>query len=319
MLKFIAPVLALALLVPAVGRAEPPPAAPTTRAAANVDAAGRIQVKVTDDEALRDDILAVLDLPFAVADARSAGVDEAEIELALDASRDVGLSAGEVAEVVTEEVAAAGKRGVKKGFGHYVRMQLAAGLRGKKLAAKIRERKAELAEPTPEESDKVKSKIEGAREQHRAYRLTVLERRKALVAAGKKAVFVGQERHQARVARLAVAAEATRGADAVLDARLQAIEAKIAAAAEGPEKDAFEAERRRLLKAAGRLDAAADKLETRENKLETRENKLETRENKLEAKAEARADRREDRLEAKAERRDNKLETKAADRGAAPQ
>ena len=268
MLKLIAPAFALALLSPAVGQAQPAAAPPTTAAA---------QVKVSDADALDDDILAVIDLPFAAAEARSAGVEETELKQALEVSRDVGFSAGEAGEFVAEEATAAtGKRGPKKGFGQYVRVQLAAGLRGKQLAAKIRARKDEVKALSASESDAIKTKLDGVRVQHSAFRLRALERRKELIAGGKKAVFVAQERHQARLARIAAAEGRTAAAGDAIDARLRALDEKIAATA-GPEKDALELERRRLLMESG-------KLQTRETKLETRETKLETRETKLEAK-----------------------------------
>ncbi|MCY1008138.1 hypothetical protein OV079_21775 [Nannocystis pusilla] len=111
---------ALALLLPAAGRADLPPGPPPVTAAATpvATASASANIKVSDEEALNDDILAVIDLPLAAADARSAGVPEADLKEALTVTQEVGLGAGEASDLVAEEADATAKRGkAHAGFG----------------------------------------------------------------------------------------------------------------------------------------------------------------------------------------------------------
>lgn len=298
--KLSVPVFLLALAAPAVAGAQTAATAPPSAGAgATASASASLSIKVTDQEALDDDILAVIDLPVAAAEARAAGVEEADLKEALETTRDVGLSAGEATEVVTEEVEATKKRGsYKKGFGQWVKMQVAAGLRGKKLAAKIKERKAELKELTPEEQDKIKAKLGELGDKYQAHRLKVIERRQELIAKGKKKVLVAQDRHEKRKAWLAEAQVGLAAKGDVFEKRLKALDEKIAAAS-GEEKASLEAERKRLEQQLGKLDKAEDKLEKREDKLEKHDARLDAKLDKMADKAEKREEKREEKLEAK--------------------
>lgn len=290
--KLSVPVFLLALAAPVAARAQTaPPASATAGASATASASASLSIKVTDEEALNDDILAVIDLPLVAAEARAAGVDEAELREALETTRDVGLSAGEATEVVAEEVEATKKRGsYHKGFGQWVKVQVAAGLRGKKLADKIKARKTELKELSAEEQDKIKAKLGELGEKYQAHRLKVIEKRQELVEKGKKKVLVARDRHEQRKLKLAeTAAKVTPKSDVIAN-RLKALDAKIAGASD-EEKAALEAERARLAAQADNNDKAEDRLGKREEKLEKREEKLDARLEKREEKAGAKLDR----------------------------
>src|SRR5690606_7938246 len=184
----------------------------TGTASATASASVSATFKISDAEALSDDILAVIDLPLAAAEAREVGVEETELQAALDVTRTVELSAGEASEVITEEAEATTKRGSpNKGFGQWVRMQVAAGLRGQALAAKIRDRKAELKELSPEEDEKIKIKLGELSEKYKARQAKLLERRQELVGKGKAKVLVAKERHEKHEQRLAAATERING------------------------------------------------------------------------------------------------------------
>ena len=84
--------LSLALGVPALAHARDDktpslPAADATKAAtgASITAAASAKITVSDQDALGDDILSVINLPLAAADAREAGVEETDLKEALDA------------------------------------------------------------------------------------------------------------------------------------------------------------------------------------------------------------------------------------------
>lgn len=261
--------LALALLSPAVARADLPPGPPphpdAVRPTPVAPVEPEIKIQISDEDALNDDILAVIDLPLAAAEARAAGVDEAELKEALEVTRDAGLSAGEATEVVAEEVEATSKRGkASRGFGQWVRVQVASGLRGKTLAAKIRERKDEAKELSPEEADKLKAQLGELSEKHRKHREALLARRQELVAKGKKKVLVAKDRHDKLEAKLAAAPAKPAVTGGPFAERLRILDERIAAASER-EKPGLEAEKKRLEeiiarqeKAAGPQDKAAD-------------------------------------------------------------
>src|SRR5262245_30726148 len=61
------------------------------------------KVKITTEEAQQDDILLVIDLPIVIAEAREAGVEEAELDEVVTVAADAGLSAGDTAELVAVE------------------------------------------------------------------------------------------------------------------------------------------------------------------------------------------------------------------------
>jgi len=142
-----------------------------------------------------DDILQIISLPLATGELRESGVEEEEIQEALAGAEEVGLSAGETSEILIEEHETNKKRGIKKGFGRYVRGLIADGYRGKELRKKIRERKDEVADLTPEEEKKVKAKLAKARDKE----LKRKKKRRAKIAklkkAGKKVKIRSKKRH----------------------------------------------------------------------------------------------------------------------------
>ena len=95
----------LALGVPALAHArdDKTPSLPVADSAkdaagASIAASASATITVSDQDALGDDILSVINLPVAAADAREAGVEEADLKEALDTTRDllrpVGAPAG---------------------------------------------------------------------------------------------------------------------------------------------------------------------------------------------------------------------------------
>ena len=291
--------LSLALGVPALAHARDDktpslPAADATKAAtgASVTAAASAKITVSDQDALGDDILSVINLPLAAADAREAGVEEADLKEALDTTRDSGLSAGDAGELVAVEADQTRSRGVKKGFGRWVRMQVAAGLRGTKLAAKIKERKSDTPEFDEKKATELREKLGKQRELNSQWRAKLRERQGELLAKGKQRVLLHTERNEKLKAKIAAGqGKNTENHDA-LELRLRALDERIAAASEA-DKPALQAEKERLTKALGhnekvgeKLDKAEDRAEKREEKLEKVGEKLEKREEKLEKREE---------------------------------
>ena len=296
--KLCLPLLTLALGLPSLAHARddklPSPAAGDVKTSLTASASASASVTISDQDALNDDILSVIDLPVVAADAREAGIDEAELKEALDTTRDTGLSASDASEVVATEAEQTRKRGVKRGFGRWVRMQVAAGLRGPKLAAKIKERKADTAELDEKQQADLREKLEKQREINQNWRRGQQAKRGELIAKGKKSVLLHKERHDQLKAKIDAAQDKIDGAQGKLDgkqedaaARLKEIEARLATAPD-VEKPRLEAEKQRLEKLAGKLEKREDKLEKAEEKLGKVEEKLEKREEKREAKAEAR-------------------------------
>lgn len=80
----------------------------------------------------------VLALPQTTADARNAGVADSLIRIVLREARRRGLPAGDAQEAVEAETEAVRAGAPKDNFGAFVQEQLAAGLRGRDLAAAIR-------------------------------------------------------------------------------------------------------------------------------------------------------------------------------------
>jgi len=60
-------------------------------------------VEVSEEEALEDDILLVIDLPIAADEARDAGLEQAEIVEALDAADTAAVSPATMTEVLDDE------------------------------------------------------------------------------------------------------------------------------------------------------------------------------------------------------------------------
>lgn len=265
--KLCIPALSLVLIAPGLASAADPPVASAT-ASASVTAS----VKISDQDALNDDILAVIDLPLAAADAREAGVEETELKAALDTTREAGLPASEATEVVAVEAEQTRTRGAKKGFGQWVRLQVAAGLRGKKLADKIKARKDEGKELDAKQLEDLNAKLAKLAENNRAWRIKWLEKRKELIAGGKKPVIGHKERHDKLAAKIDKREDKLDAKQAENDARLQEIEAKLATASDA-EKARLEAEKARLEKQQGKLEKREDRLEKLEDRLEKLDDK----------------------------------------------
>jgi chromosome segregation ATPase len=240
----------------------------------------------TNEEALEDDILMVIDLPIAADEARTAGVDEADITEALDAAEEAGVSAGEMTEVLDEETEQVKAKGKRKAFGQWVKLQIADGVRGKELAAKIKERKEELAELTDEQKAAVEAKLAELGERHRARRQKVHELRKQLREDGQDVILAGKERHDKMMAEAAK--------------RHAAAKAKWKAAGK-PGKPGDKRDER--------LDAKQDKLDQRDEKLDAKQDKLDKRDEKLDAKQD-KLDKRDEKLDAKQDKLDARADHK---------
>jgi len=220
--------LTLALGAPTLANASeqaaPTDAAATGTAKTSVAASASVtltaNVKVSDQDALGDDILAVINLPIAAADAREAGVEETELKAALEVTRETGLSAGDASEVVAEEAEQTRTRGAKKGFGQWVKMQVAAGLRGKALAAKIKARKADTAELDEKKTAELTEKLEKQRELNRAWRAKAQEKRTELIAKGKKRVLLHEDRNEKLKAKIQAAQGRNEGQGDAVEGRL---------------------------------------------------------------------------------------------------
>jgi DNA repair exonuclease SbcCD ATPase subunit len=280
--KLCLPVLTLALSAPLLVSAAEPPAA-TASASASVSA----KVTVSDQDALNDDILATIDLPLAAAEAREAGVEEADLKEALDTSREAGLPASEATEVVAVEAEQTRTRGVKKGFGRWVRMQVAAGLRGTKLAAKIKERKTDTPEFDEKKATELREKLEKQRELNSQWRAKLRERQGELLAKGKQRVLLHAERNEKLKAKIAAGQGKNAENHDAIELRLRALDERISAAAEA-DKPALQAEKERLTKALGHNEKVGEKLDKAEDRAEKREEKLEKLEEKLEKRDEKR-------------------------------
>jgi len=127
---------------------------------------------------------------------------EADLTEVVDTAADAGLSAGDTAEIVTAETEHTKANGKRKGLGWFVKLQIAEGVRGKELAAKLREHKAEIAELTPEQKAKYDEKVAKLREENKALKLALVEKRKELRAKGTEIKLVAKEIHDARKAEL---------------------------------------------------------------------------------------------------------------------
>jgi hypothetical protein len=258
------------------------PAAKTAAAATPAEPAAP---EVTDKAALDDDILAVIALPLAADDARDAGVEAAEVEAAIDAVDAAGGSPADASEVLTAEADATRQRGPKKGFGVWVRIQVADGKHGKELAELIKKKKAEYKEMTEEQKAEVDAKLAKLKDKWIDHRKKLHERRKELIATGKKAVRRGE-------AELAVLEKKL----GKTDKRQKRMEEAIAA--DPSRKDVLE----KLLK----------KSEKREDRLEDREDKVEDKVDDAEDKLDKAEDRKEKREEKREEIREKIEDAKAA-------
>jgi hypothetical protein len=87
-------------------------------------------------------ILAAAQLPVATSEARREGIGSAEIRAVLDGLRNSGVPAYEAIAVIDTSRAARREHGPVDNFGAFVQSQLAAGKRGRELAAAIRQEHA---------------------------------------------------------------------------------------------------------------------------------------------------------------------------------
>ena len=233
----------------------------------------------SDEEALQDDILMVIDLPIAADEARTVGIEEAEITVALTVAEQAAVSPGDMTEVLDEESEQVKANGKRKAFGMWVKLQIAEGVRGRELATKIKERKQELDEMSDEQKRELEAKIAALGKQHRAKRKQLHAKRKQLRDEGKAVTLIGKERHAKMVAKANkrhakakaawAKAKGSRKAakhEAKLDDKQAKIDQRREAAAGDPDKQA------KLDKHQEKLD---EKVEKREAKLEKRDEKAE--------------------------------------------
>ena len=94
--------------------------------------------KVEAEVDLSADILVAIQLPTIAHKMRVAGVPEAEVEVALVSMRESEVHAGAAATALVTAHEAVEKKGPVENFGTFVKAELAAGKRGKKLAAAIK-------------------------------------------------------------------------------------------------------------------------------------------------------------------------------------
>lgn len=286
--------LSLTFCAPALAHARddktpslPDASAAKTAAGPSVAASAAAKITVSDQDALGDDILSVINLPLAAADAREAGVEEADLKEALDTTRDGGLSAGDAGELVAEEAEQTRTRGVKKGFGRWVRLQVAAGLRGKKLAAKIKERKTDTPEFDEKKIAELREKLEKQTALNKQWRDKLRERQGELLAKGKTRVLLNGERNEKLKAKIAAGQGKNDANTGALTGRLKALEERTAAAPDA-DKAMLEAEKARLIKALDHSEKLGDKLDKaedrgaakRDERIEEREAKKATHEGK---------------------------------------
>jgi hypothetical protein len=83
-------------------------------------------------------IIAATRLPVSTAQARNEGVPDSEVRSVLDAMRRARVRADEARDVIDEARTARRQHGPVDNFGAFVQGRLAAGLRGRELAAAIR-------------------------------------------------------------------------------------------------------------------------------------------------------------------------------------
>jgi hypothetical protein len=258
---------------------DPPPS--KTKVAAKVTAESPV---VTDDAALDDDILAIITLPLAADDARDAGVDPAEVEAAIDAVDAGGGSPGDASAILTAEADATRKRGAKKGFGTWVRLQVASGKRGKELAKAIAAKKANYEDLDESEKAAADAKLAELKKTWVEHRKKLHERRVELVKTGKKVQRRGAAELAVLEKRLVKNAKRQKRVDDAI-------------AADPKRKAELEAVLKALGKVEDKLDKAIDKAEDKldkaidkaEDTLDKAEDKIDQAEDKLD-KAEDHAD-----------------------------
>lgn len=105
-------------------------------------AAGEASERAEDRRTPNERILGALALPLKAQALRKAGVGEGEVKAGLTAAKGKKLAAGDAAELLDEAAKATRDHGPVDNFGAFVQAKLDAGLRGRDLAAAIREEHA---------------------------------------------------------------------------------------------------------------------------------------------------------------------------------
>lgn len=109
-----------------------------------------------------ESILGAIGLPGVVSEARNEGVADSTLAVVIEELRDRGVLAAEAEDVLAQEVEAVRSGGPIDNFGAFVQSQLAAGLRGRELAATIRaEHRAMGVGMPPQRPDRVRGMREG--------------------------------------------------------------------------------------------------------------------------------------------------------------
>jgi hypothetical protein len=94
-------------------------------------------------------VLAAVQLPVTATQARNEGVADADIRAILDALKNSGVSPSQAVAIIDTTRAAHRDHGRVDNFGAFVQSQLAAGKRGRELAAAIRAEHARLGKGNP--------------------------------------------------------------------------------------------------------------------------------------------------------------------------
>ncbi|MCY1005681.1 hypothetical protein OV079_08900 [Nannocystis pusilla] len=105
-------------------------------------AAGEASERAEDRRTPNERILGALTLPLKAQALRKSGVGEGEVKAGLKAAKAKKLAAGDAAELLDEAAKATRDHGPVENFGAFVQAKLDAGLRGRDLAAAIREEHA---------------------------------------------------------------------------------------------------------------------------------------------------------------------------------
>jgi len=295
----ISSLLVAVMALPAVAHADLLPSP-------KVEATAEVSAEVSDD------ILMIIDLPIAALSAREAGIEEAEIAETIEGAEEIGLSASDTTIALGTEAQEVKTRGKKRGFGVFVKTLLIEGYRGEELAAKIKERKEELAEMSPEAKAELKAKLktdlQAKREEEKARRKTLGEKLKAEKDKGAKIKHRHSELHATLDAKRKEAREEHIAKKATIKAAIAEEKGK-----DNPDPEKLNALRKDLR--GERVDTRKDKakIDKRKDKLEAvtdkRTDKHEKREGNLEEKIEAKKDKKEKRADKK-----EKIQAKQAKR-----
>jgi len=94
------------------------------------------------DPAKRERLLKAVQLPGKANEVRDKGVPDSDVKETLRAGKSKGVKAGEMSDIADEQSKAIDEHGPTDNFGAFVRSKLDQGLRGRDLAAAIREEHA---------------------------------------------------------------------------------------------------------------------------------------------------------------------------------